>query len=194
MCPRVSRPGGGTSGRRGRPRVEPGTGAERSMADARVLHRIVLLSLIAGLLLSIFAALEVLAPGLRSVCSVNAFFSCSAVDQSGLTSIDSVPDWLIGVAGFVLMLAIDIPLLLTFRPRLLYALLLVSVGGLLVAAYLAYVELVLIRALCPVCLGAYIADAAVVGLAASLVWMQRRAAEPQEGEATAGSGPAERTR
>jgi uncharacterized membrane protein len=154
------------------------------MADARALHRLLFLLLLAGLAASVYAAIEVLVPAAANACTVNALFSCSAVDQSGLTSIGPIPDWVIGVAGFGLMLAIDLPLQRTYTPRLLDAILLLSVAGLAVAAYLSYVEIFLIHALCPVCLSTYILDAGVL-LVAIVLWRLRRA--PEEGRDSAAS-------
>ncbi|MCI4334807.1 MAG: vitamin K epoxide reductase family protein [Thermoplasmata archaeon] len=139
------------------------------MVDARILHRLLLVCLLAGIGFSAFAAFEVLDPALQSSCSVSAFFSCGAVDKSGRTSIGPVPDWSIGLAGFVLMLAVDVPLLRSYDPRLLFGLLGLAALGLAIAGYLAYVELYLIHALCPICLGAYLSDLAVLLLALVLV-------------------------
>jgi uncharacterized membrane protein len=134
------------------------------VVDARVLHRLLLLSVIVGLGFSAYAAFEVLQPPLQGACTINSYLSCSAVDRSGWTTIGPVPDWAVGVGGFALMLAIDVVLIRTYDPRWLNALLAVALVGLAVAAGLAYVELAIVRALCPICLGAYLSDGAVVGL------------------------------
>jgi uncharacterized membrane protein len=139
------------------------------VVDARILHRLVLLFLLLGLGLSTYAAVEVVYHPAQSVCSFNSYVSCSRVTQSGHTTLGPVPDWAVGVGGFVLLLAIDLPLLRSFDGRLLLLLLLVALVGIGVSAYFAYVELGVIHALCPVCLGAYLADGAVLILAFALV-------------------------
>ncbi|MGI0150827.1 MAG: hypothetical protein ACREC5_02690 [Thermoplasmata archaeon] len=58
--------------------------------DARVLHRALLLAILAGLAFSAYAAFEVLNPALQHSCSISAFFSCSAVDRSGHTTVGAV--------------------------------------------------------------------------------------------------------
>ena len=159
--------------------------------DARVLHRLLLVEILAGLAFSAYAAFEVLNPALQGTCSVNGYLSCGKVDQSGWTNLGPAPDWAVGVGGFLLQLAIDIPLLRSYDSRLLHLLLIVGVAGLVVAAGLAYIELAIIQALCPICLGAYLAEAAVVGLALALVRL-RRANAPTETDAPvapAGSPP-----
>lgn len=129
------------------------------MADARVLHRLLFAFILAGLGLSLYATAEALVPSLQSTCTVNAFLSCEAVQQSGLTSLGPVPDWAVGVGGFVVLLLLDVLLLRSYEGRWLVAVLVVAAAGLGVAVVLAYIELALIHALCLVCLGTYLADA-----------------------------------
>jgi uncharacterized membrane protein len=149
---------------------------------AATLHRLLLIAILAGLAFSIYAAIEVTVDtGLRNTCSVNSVFSCGRVDSSAYTNLGPVPDWSVGVGGFVVLLALDIPLLLTYDPRMLNAVLGLSIVGLLVAAGLAAVEVFLIHAVCPICLGAYISDAAVLGFALGLLRL-RRAGELEASE------------
>ncbi len=158
------------------------------MVDARVLHRMLLLFILVGLAFSLYATFEVLDPSLQGTCSVNSFVSCSAVDQSGYTHLGPFPDWSVGVAGFVLLLALDIPLFLTFRPAWLYGVLGLSLVGVAVSAYLAYLELGVIHALCPICLGAYISNLLVLGTALWLRQARAGHAVPQAAPA-AGTDP-----
>lgn len=136
------------------------------MADARVLHRLLFAFILVGLGLSLYATAESLVPSLQSTCTVNAFLSCEAVQQSGLTSLGPIPDWAIGVGGFVLLLVLDLFLLRSYEARWLLAVVGLAAVGLGVTAVLAYIELALIHALCLVCLGTYLADggAFVTGL------------------------------
>ena len=110
-----------------------------------------------GLIVAIFAAAEFYDASLRAVCSVSAFFSCSAVDSSGYTNTLGLPDWLWGVGGFVLILLFAG--LAEQRPedrRRAYLLLTVTTLGVGVSLYLLYVELAIIHALCLVCATAYL--------------------------------------
>lgn len=143
---------------------------------AETLHAIVLVALVVGLGLSLFADAETHDKALQNDCSVNPFFSCSKVDQSGQTTTLGLPDYLIGIGGFVLMLAIDVPLYRSWRPELLYLLTAVSAGGLVVSLWLAYVELFQIDALCPVCLSAYLANLAAFVAALTLLLKARSGA------------------
>jgi uncharacterized membrane protein len=140
------------------------------MADARVLHRLLFLCILSGLAFSLYATFEVLYPPAESSCFINSYLSCGAVDRSAFTTIGPVPDWAVGVGGFLALLALDAPLLGSYDARWLKALLVVGAVGILVAIGLGAVEILWIHALCPVCLGAYLSDVGVVVFA---VWLYR---------------------
>ena len=110
-----------------------------------------------GLLVAIFAAAEVVYPGLSAVCSVNALISCTTVLNSGRTTTLGLPDWAWGVGGF---LAILILMVVADRNRnqvaWTYGLLGVTSLGVVLSAYFLYVEVFEIGALCPVCITAYL--------------------------------------
>ncbi|MGA8302930.1 MAG: vitamin K epoxide reductase family protein [Thermoplasmata archaeon] len=110
-----------------------------------------------GLIVSLFAAAEILDSALGAVCTVNSFVSCGKVASSGLTTTLEVPDYLWGIGGFVLILVVAA--LAEQRPddrRRTYALLSVTTLGVVLAGYLLYVELAEIHALCLVCATAYV--------------------------------------
>ena len=110
-----------------------------------------------GLIVSIFSYLESVEASLQSLCTVNAFVSCSAVAKSGKTTLFGVPDAFIGIGGFVLILVVA-AIAESRRKELLwpYLLLFFTTAGVALSFYFGYVELVEINALCPVCLTAYI--------------------------------------
>jgi uncharacterized membrane protein len=117
-----------------------------------------------GLLVSIFSAAEFYTASLRSVCSINGFLSCGAVDRSGLTSTLGIPDYAWGIGGFVALLLVaglaersprDV------RPA--YALTTLATGAVGLSGYFLYLQLVRIHALCIVC-----ASAEFLG---GLVWL-----------------------
>lgn len=156
--------------------------------DARTLHAILPVAIVVGLGFSIFAAYETVYPAAESACSVSAFVSCSKVDQSAYTTTFGIPDYWAGIVGFAAMLAVDIPLLRTWKPRWLHGLLVLSGLGVVAAVYLAYVELVLISALCIICTGAYLSNVVVFAGAFALYRKERADAAPNSrGD---GTGPA----
>lgn len=158
---------------------------------AATLHALVLMALLVGLGLSTFAAYESTHPAAAAICSPNQTVSCAKVDASGQTTLLGVPDWAVGVGGFLLMIALDLPLYRSWRRDLLYALTGVSLAGLAVSVYLGYVEAVRIGALCPVCLSAYLAN--VLALVALLALVragrdERTATAASSAGAAAGDG------
>jgi len=138
--------------------------------ETRALRSAVYLSALLGIVVSLFALAEFLDASLRGICSVNSFFSCATVDNSGRTTTFGVPDYLWGVGGFVVIFVVAA--LGERRPtdrRLADGLVLVTTLGVALSVYFLYVELALIHALCLVCAAAYLLGAvgwiAAIGLA-----------------------------
>ncbi len=152
---------------------------------SETLHALIPVALVAGLALSVLAAYEAADPAARGFCVISPFFSCARVDTSGFTSTLGIPDWVWGVAGFVAMLLVDVPVFRHGRGRWLDALTVLSGLGLALSIYLAAVELVQIGAFCLVCAGAYGANGVVLGAVIAL----RRSARPPP--TMTGAGPAE---
>ncbi|MGC2034250.1 MAG: vitamin K epoxide reductase family protein [Thermoplasmata archaeon] len=148
------------------------------MVEAPTLHRALLALIVLGLALSIYAALEVWVAGLSSACSVNSVISCSQVLRSGHTSFPPgtfIPDWAWGVGGFLALLVIDVALLQTYDVRLLWAVVVLSALGVVVAVSLGYIEVFVIHAICPVCVSTYAAGVGVFVISAYLLKMRRAA-------------------
>jgi uncharacterized membrane protein len=161
------------------------------VADAALVHRALLACLVAGLAFSAYAALEAANPTLTDVCSVNGYVSCGKVLGSGHTTFppgSSFPDWAWGVGGFVAMLALDIPLLRTYDKRLLVAVFALALVGLGMAAVFGYIEVAVIGALCPVCIGAYLSDLGAV-VSAGVLLRLRAATDAEAAGARAPAPP-----
>ena len=151
---------------------------------SETLHAILPLAIVAGLALSLFAALETIYPSIQGYCSFSVFVSCAKVDQSAHTTTLGVQDYLWGIAGFVVLLALDVQVYRKGRGRWLDALTLLSAAGLALSAYLAWVELGVIGGFCLVCFGAYLSNAITLGIA---LWLRR----PSSGSGrSASSSPA----
>lgn len=105
-----------------------------------------------GLLVALFSAAEFYTASLRSVCSLNQFFSCATVDKSGKTSTLGIPDWLWGVGGFIALLIVaGLAERWPRDVRWAYLLLLFSTGAVAISGYFIYVQIAEIHALCVVC-------------------------------------------
>ena len=105
-----------------------------------------------GLIVAIFAAVEFYQASLRSVCSINQFLSCGAVDTSGRTTTLGIQDYLWGIGGFLVLLLIAV--VAERRPRDVrpaYLLALFATGAVALSVYFLYVQLAEIHALCVVC-------------------------------------------
>ncbi len=102
-------------------------------------------------------------PTYASFCDVNATFSCTEAYSSRFGSIAGVPVALFGVLffAFVLGLTVLCSRSSTARSNLAGYLFAVSTIGLAVVLYLAYASFVILKAVCVLCVGTYVA---VIGL------------------------------
>lgn len=153
--------------------------------DARTLHALIPIAIVGGLLFSGYAWYESTHPSAQGSCSVNGYVSCAKVDNSAHTTTFGISDYWFGIAGFLALLVVDVPLARTYKPSWLYALFGLSTIGVVVAVYFAYVELAVINALCLICTGAYLSNAIVWFLALGLVWQHRHADPDDDGSAPA---------
>lgn len=96
---------------------------------------------------------------------------CETVQSSRYAVVGDVPVAAIGLAGFLLMGAVGLRRLRGGGPEwALTALFGMALGGTLYAAYLTYVELFVLRAICPWCVSIAVS---VVGILALTVWELR---------------------
>jgi uncharacterized membrane protein len=146
---------------------------------AETVHALLLMGILVGLAFSVFAAYETTHPSAQGICSVNSWISCQKIDTSGQTTTLGIEDWLWGIGGFVVLLALDIPLYRTWKREWLLPVTALSALGAALSIWFGYVELVIIQGLCLVCLGAYLANVVVLGCAVYLMRLssaERRAA------------------
>ena len=148
---------------------------------AETLHAIILLALFVGLGFSIWSAWETTHPQGGQICDVTTGVSCSKVSQSGDTSIYGIPYWSVGIAGFVAMIIVDIPLYVSWRRDLLIVLTVLSILGALATLYLIYQEVAVVHAVCPVCTGAHVSNFAVLVSAALRLRKARRTEADADG-------------
>jgi len=153
------------------------------------LRTVIYLAAGVGLIVSIFAALEFYEASLQSLCTINAFFSCSTVDKSGQTSTLGIPDYLWGIAGFVLVLVVAGIAESRSRERRWPVLLLaLTTLGTAFSLYFFWVQLAVIGAFCVVCASAYVFEwVAWVGVVALVrqtrsLTLGRNGDAPSDGE------------
>ena len=110
-----------------------------------------------GIILSIFSGLELVFSDLTRICSFGGFFSCATVAHSSYTTFLSLPDWLWGLGGFLVIIALAFMAeRFPFDPRWPYALVAVAALGAGFSLYFLYVELALIGAFCIICSSSYV--------------------------------------
>jgi len=92
------------------------------------------------------------APPAASSCDVNETISCTAVNQSEYSVLLGLPVAGLGIAGYVVIAAFSVGLLLGWCARLTRWLLLAFAGAALVfSLWLTWVELFVLEAVCPLC-------------------------------------------
>ncbi len=117
-----------------------------------VLIAIIILSL-AGVADAGYSLEQHYAPPFSSSCDVNETISCTAVNQSEYSEFAGIPVAGIGLAGYIFFAAMAIVLLLRSQaPRLvLPAMRLAALVALAVSLLLTYIEIFVLRAVCPLC-------------------------------------------
>jgi uncharacterized membrane protein len=123
-----------------------------------------------GLIVAIYTYLETVQASLQKYCTLNSFVSCGAVANSGKTTVLGVPDSIIGIGGFLLILAVA-AIAERRRKELLWPhlLLFITTVGVGFSCYFAYLEFAVIYALCPVCFAAWFCGWVAWGASIALV-------------------------
>lgn len=169
------------------PSDDPPARGRRPRMRAETAYALLLVLIFAGFAFAAYATYETFNPAAQQACSISPYLSCSKVDNSGHTSTLGVPDWAIGVAGYLVLIVLGLLVAHTWKREYLKLLTAVSLLGALVSLYLAYVELVIIQGLCPVCLSTYLCNA---GVLAMCVYLLRLTAGREDEVSETGAIPA----
>ena len=123
------------------------------MAGMKIILTIITVLALAGLADAGYALNQHYAPPLDSSCDINATVSCTAVNQSDYSVLLGIPVAAIGMAGYVLIGAAALTALLknAWRRWLMPAIAAAGVIALAFSLWLTYVELFVIKAVCPLC-------------------------------------------
>ena len=97
-----------------------------------------------------------------SFCNISDFLSCSTVNKSSYATLLGVPVALIGVIGFVLLGFLALGRVKYHEPALFYS----SLFGLGFMVYLTSAELLVIKAVCILCVGAALIIAVIFSISA----------------------------
>lgn len=94
---------------------------------------------------------------------------CEAVQTSRFAMVGAVPVALIGLGGFLAILVVAVARLWSIRAELDLALFTLSLSAALYVLYLTYVELFVLRAVCPWCVAVAVCACAIFAHAARTV-------------------------
>lgn len=126
----------------------------------------------AGAVVAAYLTYEKFVSFSSSFCDINDYFSCSAVGASSFSAIGGMPTATIGLAGFLVLLALS---LVAFRGRdrigpwsvdtwiLLFALV-----GSLIGLGLTFIEVLVIHAVCILCALGFALDLGILATSAVL--------------------------
>lgn len=140
-------------------------------SPARLLISLFCLS---GIALSIASLHSHFATSATGYCDLNRLFNCDIVNRSKFSEIFGIPVALIGLIGYAMLLAITMK-----RNRALDIVrFCMSLGGLIFALYLAYIEEHVLRTWCLLCIGSLVAIAGIAVISAVELWLpaERKAA------------------
>jgi uncharacterized membrane protein len=122
----------------------------------------ILLLCLCGIGLSIASLRSHYATSATDYCDLNQIFNCDIVNRSKFSEVLGIPVALIGIIGYVILLGLTAK-----KNRLLELLrLCMSLGGLMFALYLAYIEEHVLRTWCLLCIGSLIAIAGIAIISA----------------------------
>ncbi len=102
-----------------------------------------------GIVLALYLFYEYLAPVHRSLCYVNSTINCEASTKGPLAHTLGIPTALWGLTGYVIILISS----LKKWPRLLWGM---ATFGLLFCLRITFLEIFVVKAICPVCLACQI--------------------------------------
>ncbi|MBE3066011.1 MAG: hypothetical protein IMZ73_01085 [Chloroflexi bacterium] len=122
------------------------------MVRRNILAVIMVLALI-GVVDSSYAMYQHYAPADISACDVNETINCTAINQSEYSAFFQIPVAGVGAAGYLLMAALATGMMTRrFRPNWALSLLMASaLVAVAFSAWLTYIELFVLKAVCPLC-------------------------------------------
>lgn len=125
--------------------------------ETRTIRTVIYLAAGIGIILSIFSGLELVFTSLTQLCSFSGFFSCAAVSQSSYSYFLYLPDWLWGLGGFIIFIALAaLAERYPYDPRWAWALLGMTSIGAVLTFYFLYIQLAVIGAFCIICTSSYV--------------------------------------
>lgn len=111
-----------------------------------------------------------------SSCDINETISCTAINQSEYSVFLGVPVAGLGMAGYAFLAVLAAAIMLRFRERFVaWLLLLVSIAALAFSLWLTWVEVFILKAVCPLCVTSLLIISAISVLALLVVLQTTKA-------------------
>lgn len=132
----------------------------------KIIMIVIIILALAGVVDSAYALNQHYATADTSSCDFNETVSCTAVNQSSYSEAAGIPVAGIGIAGYILMASLS-GLLLVRQERagvFLPLAVLVSLGALTVSLVLTYIEVFILKAVCPLCVASLALVVAITAL------------------------------
>ena len=111
-----------------------------------------------GILLAVYLLGEQAAQKPVGICNINATVNCSAIVSGSISKLFGIPTPVYGLIGYIVILYAA----LRAKKRLLLGM---ATFGLVFCMGIAYIELVQLRVICPICVGCQLTMIAVFSLA-----------------------------
>lgn len=138
-----------------------------SEVPGRRLSRVIALIAILGVTISSFSLYHHFSRSKTSFCDIGQSFNCDLVNRSPYSVVAGVPVALIGIVGYLLILALAT--LYREKAEAPVMLLIASLAGLGFALYLTYIEARILYAWCVLCLSSLATIFAIAVVSAVLV-------------------------
>jgi uncharacterized membrane protein len=98
-----------------------------------------------GIVLALYLLWQQIARPAFSPCSINSFINCDAVISGEVAKTLGIPTPLYGLVGYIVLL---VAAFARWKKVLLWT----SIFGLSFCLWIAYIELVILRVICPICI------------------------------------------
>ena len=132
----------------------------------RIARVLILLFSLCGIGLSIASLRSHYATSATDYCDLNEVFNCDIVNRSKFSEAFGIPVALIGLIGYLVLLGLTAKKVRALEILRSY----MSLGGLMFALYLAYIEEHVLRTWCLLCIGSLIAIAGITIVSAVGLW------------------------
>ena len=140
---------------------------------ARIILRCIAVLALGGIVVSSISLYHHYGTSATSYCDIGENFNCDIVNRSTYSTLSSVPVALIGILGYMALLALAT--IFRTQPAVPATLLIASLLGLGFALYLTYIEGFVLMAWCILCLSSLALIFSIAALSSSLwIWNARR--------------------